>query len=71
MIEQNENTEGLNPDGFTSLASAARLYDVSAATLRRYWEKGEFPEPVLLFSKNYFRNIDLLEFNETVNKEPS
>ena len=71
MIEQNESIEGLNPDGFTTMANVAKLYDVSTSTLRRYWEKGEFPEPVLLFSKNYFKNSDLLQFNETVNKEPA
>lgn len=71
MIEQNESIEGLNPDGFTTMANVAKLYDVSTSTLRRYWEKGEFPEPVLLFSKNYFKNSDLLQFNETVNREPA
>lgn len=71
MIEQNEQIEGLNPDGFTTLANVAKLYDVSTSTLRRYWTDGKFPEPVLLFSKNYFRNIDLLEFNESLNNEPA
>lgn len=63
--------EALNPDGYTSLASAAKLYDVSTSTLRRYWQKGEFPEPIILFSKNYFKNSDLLEFNESLNNEPA
>lgn len=71
MIEQNENIERLNPDGFTTLANVAKLYDVSTSTLRRYWTDGKFPEPVLLFSKNYFKNSDLLEFNETLNNEPA
>ena len=60
-----------NPDGFTSLGNTAKLYDVSTTTLRRYWKKGEFPEPVILFSKNYFKNSDLLAFNETINNEPA
>lgn len=71
MIEKNESIEGLNPDGFTTLANVAKLYDVSTSTLRRYWTDGKFPEPVLLFSKNYFKNSDLLEFNETLNNEPA
>ena len=71
MIERNESIEGLNPDGFTTLANVAKLYDVSTSTLRRYWTDGKFPEPILLFSKNYFKNSDLLEFNETVNNEPA
>ena len=71
MIEQNESIEGLNPDGFTTMANVAKLYDVSTSTLRRYWTDGKFPEPILLFSKNYFKNSDLLEFNETVNNEPA
>lgn len=71
MIEKNESIEGLNPDGFTTLANVAKLYDVSTSTLRRYWTDGKFPEPILLFSKNYFKNSDLLEFNETINNEPA
>ena len=71
MIEQNDQIERLNPDGFTTLANVAKLYDVSTSTLRRYWTDGKFPEPILLFSKNYFKNSDLLEFNETVNNEPA
>lgn len=71
MIEQNDQIERLNPDGFTTLANVAKLYDVSTSTLRRYWTDGKFPEPILLFSKNYFKNSDLLEFNETINKEPA
>lgn len=71
MIEQNESIERLNPDGFTALANVAKLYDVSTSTLRRYWADGKFPEPILLFSKNYFKNSDLLEFNETLNNEPA
>lgn len=71
MIEQNEGIEGLSPDGFTTLANVAKLYDVSTSTLRRYWDKGEFPKPILLFSKNYFKNSDLLEFNESLNNEPA
>lgn len=71
MIEQNENIERLNPDGFTTMANVAKLYDVSTSTLRRYWTDGKFPEPILLFSKNYFKNSDLLEFNETLNNEPA
>lgn len=34
MIEQNENIERLNPDGFTTMANVAKLYDVSTSTLR-------------------------------------
>lgn len=71
MIEKNESIEGLNPDGFTTMANVAKLYDVSTSTLRRYWTDGKFPEPILLFSKNYFKNSDLLEFNETLNNEPA
>lgn len=71
MIEKNESIERLNPDGFTTLANVAKLYDVSTSTLRRYWTDGKFPEPILLFSKNYFKNSDLLEFNETLNNEPA
>ena len=71
MFEKNESIEGLNPDGFTTLANVAKLYDVSTSTLRRYWTGGKFPEPILLFSKNYFKNSDLLEFNETLNNEPA
>lgn len=71
MIEQNESIERLNPDGFTTMANVAKLYDVSTSTLRRYWTDGKFPEPILLFSKNYFKNSDLLEFNETLNNEPA
>ncbi|GEM_PF-3280461 len=71
MIEKNESIERLNPDGFTTLANVAKLYDVSTSTLRRYWTDGRFPEPILLFSKNYFKNSDLLEFNETLNNEPA
>ena len=71
MIEQNESIERLNPDGFTTLDNVAKLYDVSTSTLRRYWTDGKFPEPILLFSKNYFKNSDLLEFNETLNNEPA
>ncbi|MBH0095942.1 helix-turn-helix domain-containing protein [Psychrobacter sp. NZS113] len=70
MIEKNEQTEGLNPDGFTTLAGVAKLYDVSTSTLRRYWDKGEFPKPVILFSKNYFKNSDLLEFNRRLSNNP-
>ena len=71
MIEQNDQVKGLNPDGFTTMANVAKLYDVSTSTLRRYWTDGKFPEPILLFSKNYFKNSDLLEFNETLNNEPA
>jgi len=71
VIEKNESIERLNPDGFTTLANVAKLYDVSTSTLRRYWTDGRFPEPILLFSKNYFKNSDLLEFNETLNNEPA
>lgn len=71
MIEQSEAIKGLHPDGFTTLAKVAKLYDVSTSTLRRYWDKGEFPEPTLLFGKNRFKNIDLLEFNESLNSEPA
>ena len=71
MIEQNDQVEELNPSHYTSLANVAKMYDVSTSTLRRYWKKGEFPEPILLFSKNYFKNSDLLEFNETINNEPA
>ena len=71
MIKQNDQIEGLSPDGFTTLANVAKLYDVSTSTLRRYWDKGEFPKPILLFSKNYFKNSDLLEFNESLNNEPA
>ncbi len=71
MIEQNESIERLNPDGFTTMANVAKLYDVSTSTLRRYWTDGKFPEPILLFSKNYFKNSDLLEFNEALNNEPA
>jgi len=71
VIEKNESIERLNPDGFTTLANVAKLYDVSTSTLRRYWTDGKFPEPILLFSKNYFKNSDLLEFNETLNNEPA
>lgn len=71
MIEQNDQIERLNPDGFTTMANVAKLYDVSTSTLRRYWTDGKFPEPILLFSKNYFKNSDLLEFNETLNNEPA
>ena len=71
MIEKNESIEGLNPDGFTTMANVAKLYDVSTSTLRRYWTDGKFPEPILLFSKNYFKNSDLLEYNETLNNEPA
>lgn len=65
MIEHNDLIEGLHPDGFTSLLSAAKLYDVSTATLRRRWDNGDFPKPVKLrgCTKNYFRNSDLLEYN--------
>lgn len=70
MIEQNNSIEGLNPDGFTTLANVAKLYDVSTSTLRRYWDKNEFPKPVLLFSKNYFRNSDLLEYNRRLSDHP-
>ena len=69
MIEQNENIEGLNPDGFTTMANVAKLYDVSTSTIRRYWNKGEFPKPILRFSKNYFRNSDLLEYNRRLEQE--
>jgi len=61
----------LNPNGYTTLANTAKLYDVSTSTLRRYWQKGKFPKPIILFSKNYFRNSDLLEFNESLNNEPA
>ncbi len=61
----------LNPNGYTTLTNTAKLYDVSTSTLRRYWKKGEFPKPILLFSKNYFKNSDLLEFNERLNNEPT
>lgn len=71
MIEQNDQVKGLNPDGFTTMANVAKLYDVSTSTLRRYWTDGKFPEPILLFSKNYFKNSDLLEFNEALNNEPA
>ena len=71
MIEKNESIERLNPDGFTTMANVAKLYDVSTSTLRRYWTDGKFPEPILLFSKNYFKNSDLLEFNEALNNEPA
>ena len=66
----NDDSE-LNPNHYTSLASAAKMYDVSTSTLRRYWQKGEFPEPIILFSKNYFKNSDLIEFNKSINNEPA
>ena len=69
MIEQNDQIEGLNPDGFTTMANVAKLYDVSTSTLRRYWTDGKFPEPILLFSKNYFRNSDLLKYNRRLEHE--
>ena len=71
MIEQNDQIKKLHPDGFTTLAKVAKLYDVSTSTLRRYWDKGDFPEPTLLFGKNRFKNSELLEFNESLNNEPA
>lgn len=70
MIEQNDQVKGLNPDGFTTMANVEKLYDVSKSTLRRYWTNGKFPKPILLFSKNYFRNSDLLEFNRRLSDHP-
>lgn len=66
MIEQNENIEGLHPNGLTSVPSAAKLYDVHHSTLRRWWESGKFPLPVKQGDKNYFRNSELLEYNENL-----
>jgi predicted site-specific integrase-resolvase len=66
------NDNELNPNHYTSLANVAKMYDVSTSTLRRYWKKGEFPEPIILFSKNYFKNSDLIKHNaEIENKEPA
>ena len=64
--------DGLHPDGLTSLASAAKLYDVSPATLRRRWAKGLFPKPVKIPSEtpdkapNFFKNSDLIEYNKSL-----
>lgn len=69
MIEQNENIEGLHPDGLTSLSSVARLYDVTAKTIRNRWESGRFPRPFKIDGCNYFKNKDLLEYNEKLEYE--
>lgn len=70
MIEQNNQIEGLNPDGYTKLGKAAELCSVSVATLRRRWSAGEFPQPVKPFGNdNYFRNSDLLEYNRRLEHE--
>lgn len=67
-----DGVDKLHPDGLTSLASAAKLYDVSPATLRRRWAKGLFPKPVKLPSDNpekavnFFKNSDLIEYNKTL-----
>lgn len=66
------NDSELKVNHYTSLANVAKMYDVSTSTLRRYWKKGEFPEPIILFSKNYFKNSDLLKYNaELENNEPA
>ena len=67
MIEnESQEVRSLHPDGFTAINNVAKLYDTSVATLRRRWTKGQFPRPVKLkgSNKNYFRNSDLLEYNE-------
>lgn len=69
MIEQNEKIEGLHPDGLTSLSKVADLYDVSAKTIRRRWESNSFPLPIKIDGCNYFKNIDLLEYNEKLEYE--
>lgn len=70
MIEHNENIEGLHPDGLTSLARVAIIYDISPATIRRRWKEKKFPQPVKPFGiENYFKNSDLLEYNEKLEYE--
>lgn len=70
MIEQNESIEGLHPDGLTSLAKVAIIYDVSTDTIRRRWKQHKFPQPVKPFGiENYFKNSDLLEYNENLEYE--
>lgn len=71
MIEQNEHIAGLHPDGLTSLSNVAYLYDVSAKTIRRRWESelSNFPKPIKIDGCNYFKNKDLLEYNESLQYE--
>ena len=69
MIEQNESIDRLHPDGLTSLSKVADLYDVSAKTIRRRWELGSFPMPIKINRCNYFKNTDLLEYNEKLEYE--
>lgn len=71
MIEQNEGIERLHPDGLTSLSRVADLYDVSAKTIRRRWESesSDFPKPIKIDGCNYFKNRDLLEYNESLQYE--
>lgn len=65
MIEQNEQIEGLHPDGNTKASKVAKLYDVSIKTLIRWADAGNFPQPYKPNGyNNYFRNSDLLEYNE-------
>lgn len=65
MIEQNESIEALHPDGKTKASKVAKLYDVSVKTLMRWSEAGKFPRPYKPNGyNNYFKNSDLLEYNE-------
>lgn len=63
MLFSNYEMLSLNPNGFTRIQKAFKLFDISPSTGYRRINEGRFPKPIKIsigISAN--RNSDLLEF---------
>ncbi len=66
MLEKIQKVNELHPDGISSIATVATLYDVHKLTIQRWYQKGKFPKPVKINNCRFFKNSDLLKFNENL-----
>lgn len=64
-----------NPDALTSLKNVAKFFDVTNQTIKNWYKAGKFPLPVVnplddsSSSHKFFRNKDLIEFQESLTYE--
>ena len=64
-----------NPDALTSLKNVAKFFDVTNQTIKNWYKAGKFPSPVVnplddsSSSHKFFRNRDLIEFEESLTYE--
>lgn len=64
-----------NPDELTSLRNVAKFFDVSNQTIKRWYKAGKFPLPVTNplddseSAHKFFRNRDLIEFDQSLRYE--